>query len=491
MARMRERLEVPVHVRGRAPPSTSTPGASRRRPSWMQDRGLEWIYRLAQEPRRLLPRYLYYNPRSCSRSRASTPVPVCAGGAGRLTVVVGVDARAAAEVPAGADGSCESCWRRWRPSQASGASSSAAAGRPICPRWTSASSGSRSTPPTRSGTCVPREPGSAPADVFLSTNSYLTAWFLRRADGAVLVYDLIPFRPGARAQRRAQRDREGHHPPGAAAGRRAPVHLAGHARRSRGAVPARGADRARVLHLAANAALRRARHRRAREVRQARPARPFVLCSGTLEPRKNLLRLIDAFAALPRAARRPRAGARRPSGLGARSRAARGRHQAWRGVLGYVSDDDLRALYQSCTAFCYPSLYEGFGLPVLEAMTCGAPVLDVGHPEPAGGSGGRRAVRGPARHRRDPRGAGAAAEFGRRARRAGRARARPGAGVLVGPDGAGAAGGARWFTASIRVDPTCVQFPLYIHGNCTHVRIRSRYCWCRRRSGAPPGLTDS
>jgi glycosyltransferase involved in cell wall biosynthesis len=42
---------------------------------------------------------------------------------------------------------------------------------------------------------------------------------------------------------------------------------------------------------------------------------------------------------------------------------------------GYVTDEDLRALYSSCALFVYPSLYEGFGLPVLEAMQCAAPVL--------------------------------------------------------------------------------------------------------------------
>jgi glycosyltransferase involved in cell wall biosynthesis len=42
---------------------------------------------------------------------------------------------------------------------------------------------------------------------------------------------------------------------------------------------------------------------------------------------------------------------------------------------GYVSDTDLRALYSSCQASVYPSLYEGFGLPPLEAMACGAPVI--------------------------------------------------------------------------------------------------------------------
>src|SRR3989441_13296768 len=42
---------------------------------------------------------------------------------------------------------------------------------------------------------------------------------------------------------------------------------------------------------------------------------------------------------------------------------------------GYLSDEDLRALYSTCRIFIYPSLYEGFGLPPLEAMACGAPVV--------------------------------------------------------------------------------------------------------------------
>ena len=44
-------------------------------------------------------------------------------------------------------------------------------------------------------------------------------------------------------------------------------------------------------------------------------------------------------------------------------------------LIGFVSDNDLRALYSSCRAFIYPSVYEGFGLPPLEAMACGAPVI--------------------------------------------------------------------------------------------------------------------
>ena len=62
MARMRPRLDVPVMCAVGAAFDFHA-GRISQAPSWMQDRGLEWTYRIAQEPRRLLPRYLYYNPR--------------------------------------------------------------------------------------------------------------------------------------------------------------------------------------------------------------------------------------------------------------------------------------------------------------------------------------------------------------------------------------------------------------------------------------------
>lgn len=105
---------------------------------------------------------------------------------------------------------------------------------------------------------------------------------------------------------------------------------------------------------------------------------PYVLSVGTLEPRKNHVRLIRAFeraAAVHPDTRLVLAGkhgwmwepiARAVEGSSVRDRVH---------ILGAVPDHDLVALYEGATVFAYPSLYEGFGLPVLEAMAAGAPVL--------------------------------------------------------------------------------------------------------------------
>jgi glycosyltransferase involved in cell wall biosynthesis len=97
---------------------------------------------------------------------------------------------------------------------------------------------------------------------------------------------------------------------------------------------------------------------------------PYFLFVGTLEPRKNIPALLDAW----RVARRRQAVELVIAG---RRRADFEPLQEEPGlhIVGEVPDQDLPALYSGALALIYPSLYEGFGLPVLEAMQCGAPVI--------------------------------------------------------------------------------------------------------------------
>jgi glycosyltransferase involved in cell wall biosynthesis len=102
--------------------------------------------------------------------------------------------------------------------------------------------------------------------------------------------------------------------------------------------------------------------------------KPFVLNLGTVEPRKNLDTLLDAWAQLRRDDfELVLAG---PMGWAAGATAQRIRSGP-PGVryLGYVAERDLPALTKAAAVFAYPSLYEGFGFPVAQAMACGVPVL--------------------------------------------------------------------------------------------------------------------
>jgi glycosyltransferase involved in cell wall biosynthesis len=104
---------------------------------------------------------------------------------------------------------------------------------------------------------------------------------------------------------------------------------------------------------------------------------PYVLFAGTLEPRKNLVRLVRAY--------------RRVAGRGAPHSLVLAGPMGWRPqalmreismegpgqifMTGFTSPEDLDALYRGADVFVYPSLYEGFGLPVLEAMARGTPCV--------------------------------------------------------------------------------------------------------------------
>ncbi len=138
-------------------------------------------------------------------------------------------------------------------------------------------------------------------------------------------------------------------------------------------------ERVRVVPLGVDARLRPpSLDDRARVRARHRLAKPYILFVGNIEPKKNLPRLLRAFGALKR------------DGLPHELVIAGKRGWRWRDVfalpaelgiessvrfLGYVEEGDLAGLYGGAELFVFPSLVEGFGLPPLEAMACGTPVV--------------------------------------------------------------------------------------------------------------------
>lgn len=116
---------------------------------------------------------------------------------------------------------------------------------------------------------------------------------------------------------------------------------------------------------------------RLQEVRQkyGLGQKPLVLSIGTIQPRKNYQRLIQAFAQVKGEAALVIAG-----GPGWKNESIFdevGKYQLGDRIHfpGFVAEADLPVLYSAAAIFIYPSLYEGFGLPILEAMACGIPVI--------------------------------------------------------------------------------------------------------------------
>jgi glycosyltransferase involved in cell wall biosynthesis len=214
--------------------------------------------------------------------------------------------------------------------------------------------------------------GSRECDVFLSANSYLTTWFAG-VPSVPIVFDLVTFEPAMQPNRVSAIIERIALPP---AVRRASGFLA-ISQATADALTKRfpaAAGRTTVALLGVTPALSEGLD--AAEAATLPPS-GFVLSVGTLEPRKNLPRLVAAFRELDVELQR----AHPLVVVGAVGWQTGETLEALRSLgdgcvmLGRVSDAALAELYRRCAVFCYPSLGEGFGLPVLEAMAAGAAVL--------------------------------------------------------------------------------------------------------------------
>ena len=105
----------------------------------------------------------------------------------------------------------------------------------------------------------------------------------------------------------------------------------------------------------------------------------YCLYSGTIEPRKNLGVLLDAYQRLPASLRQALplvlCGYQGWQSADLHARIQRAAGEGWVRYLGYVSSQDLPHVFAGARLFAFPSVYEGFGLPVLEAMASGVPVV--------------------------------------------------------------------------------------------------------------------
>jgi glycosyltransferase involved in cell wall biosynthesis len=138
-------------------------------------------------------------------------------------------------------------------------------------------------------------------------------------------------------------------------------------------------DKIKVIPLAANENFRKLDENETSKIKSKYNINfPFILYVGTLEPRKNIPNLLNAFYKIKK------------QGIAHKLVIAGGKGWKYKEIFetieklnlqndviftGYVPDEDLPGLYNAADLFVYPSLYEGFGLPPLEAMQCGTPVI--------------------------------------------------------------------------------------------------------------------
>lgn len=105
----------------------------------------------------------------------------------------------------------------------------------------------------------------------------------------------------------------------------------------------------------------------------------YSLFTGSIEPRKNIATLLDAYERLPLSLRKQTplviSGFKGWNSDTLHRRFEQGEREGWLRYLGFTPSSDLPALYAGAVSFLFPSVYEGFGLPVLEAMASGTPVV--------------------------------------------------------------------------------------------------------------------
>lgn len=216
-------------------------------------------------------------------------------------------------------------------------------------------------------------------DIYLSTTSYVTPRWLK-IPFAMVVYDLISFKDFAIPQRRAKAIERATLGP---AIKKATQILTISEATAKDLASLFPAAKGKTVHmpLAADDRFKATYSKPALDAtrKKFQLTKPFVFFAGTIEPRKNLVQLIRSYAELPQKLRQ-------------KYDLVLAGKQGWDydsvfmaidqfdltdqvRYLDYVSDDDLAKLYAAAEAFCFPSLYEGFGLPILEAMQSGTPVI--------------------------------------------------------------------------------------------------------------------